>query len=94
MNPFLNTFSAADGDDDIAGGLEDQTDGNAGLATFWIHVGGKVVGEDGGDDLVAHRAHVYVLASMVRDVCGIDGVSRIHQLCIEDRLVEVHRCVP
>jgi len=92
----LNTFCAANGDHDItrSGGLEDEADGDAGFSAAGIHVGGEVVCKDGGDDLIIRRADIDGLAGVVRDVCGICGVGRIYQLCIEDRLGKVHGCVP
>ncbi len=94
VNPFLNTFHAADGDNDIArsGGLEDEADGYAGLSAAGIHVGGEVVGKDGTDDLIVQRTEVNGLV-MVREVCGVDGVGRIYQSSIEDRLVKVPGCI-
>jgi len=70
-----------------ASGQEKLTGGKSGGC------GSKAV-EHGTDDLIVRRTQVNGLASMVRDVCGVDGVGRIYQLSIEDRLVKVQGCIP
>ena len=99
VDPLENAFGAAKSGDGVSGGrLEDEADGNLDLGAKGRDIGGEVVGEDRGDDLVGGvvraEAGVDGLAGMVGEVVRRHVVRRFHQLSELDGFAEVHDGVP